>query len=96
MLISVPITQAHIDQGTRDSCRGCAAALALAAVTHPSTKIAVQSYRVTIDGWPCEPSPELGRFVMAFDAGKPVEPCAFQLDVPERALNRFKEFVAAA
>lgn len=91
MIAAIRVEQAHIDAGTRDDCRGCAVAVALSAVLVPSALVAVQSYRVTIDGYPCDPlGDSLRETVRAFDAGEPVEPTTVLLLVPERAVSRFR------
>lgn len=76
--ITIEVTADDIARGTRKSCSCCPIALALARCT--GLVVSVESDWVYF--MPDLPQTAV-EFIKTFDAGKPVQPFSFELDVPE-------------
>lgn len=91
--MKIEITQQDIDNGRRDHVAGCAIALGLQhefaydlIVSQGWIKIGKDYYR---------PTPEVRRWIAAFDRGRPVNPITIELvqaDVPEKDWPKFRVY----
>ena len=87
----ISVTQDHIDAGRHSSAFACPIALAVKDATKMHWDRAITVNHVDIKGWTNAPDPkvlwtnkcpkEAAAFQFALDAGDPVEPIEFYLDI---------------
>ncbi len=90
--MTIHVTQAHINAGVRQECRTCPIALALrGAIAHaPEVQVMSGSFVAfgSHGGAEIHRLPEAAQdFITAFDAGQPVQPFSFELDIPVEVLS---------
>jgi hypothetical protein len=79
--MTIEVTQEDIDNGKRRRCRHCPVALALRRFTR-SVWVADQSYLHNLDLQKEIGTPNrVSFFIEEFDAGKPVKPFTFKIDL---------------
>lgn len=80
MAITVTVTQAHIDKGVARECTRCPIALAMidAGIAEPW----VDEVTVCVGAFGVDLPAEAVAFVETFDNGDPVQPFAFELEIP--------------
>jgi hypothetical protein len=91
VLTRIDVKQRHIMHGQRGKCNACPVALAIKEKVLKTTGVEVATYSVELTNWDGKNvkkvilNPPLGvaRFVSYFDAGDPVQPFSFDLDIPE-------------
>ena len=77
----IAVTQAEIDRGERASAANCPVALALKKhLTDPHVTVTSTQYRNERGDWCRMENPDaVTRFVLDFDAGRPVKPFTFTI-----------------
>jgi len=78
--IRVEVTEEDIAKGIRENCRLCPIARAIKRLGHE--EVAVMGDSIEIGTVDFEAPPEVDAFVEAFDAFRPVQPFAFDLEIP--------------
>ncbi len=88
--MTIHVTQSHIDAGIKGQCTQCPIALAARVAIGQGHRIQVSfcniiaicgGYKSTLYPLPQEAQ----AFVEAFDAGQPVQPFSFKVDIPVEA-----------
>jgi hypothetical protein len=93
MMTRIEVTRDNIATGNPGENESCAVALAVKAKCLPDTEVQVDGYSVDLDlpfsfvsRINLETNETVKKFVADFDDGKPVEPFAFDLDIPDEFL----------
>ena len=92
MIIKVEVTQRHINSGLKRDCNKCPVALVLKEIFPNASRIIVGGFAIDMYALGEEyfhnfPD-SVGNFTLAFDDGKEVEPFAFEIDVPDRFIEK--------
>jgi hypothetical protein len=80
----INVTAKHIAEGDAESSTTCPIALAISeqVIGNPHPYVLCDSIAFGGLGWETEIPEEMQNFIRDFDAGLPVEPIAFPLDIP--------------
>lgn len=77
--MKIQVTQQEIDNGTRQKASCCPVALAVSLATQRDARVTADTIRF---GWKVYITPEpAASFIEAFDAGEPVSPFEFELEL---------------
>lgn len=83
--VTIDVTQEDIDAGSPNRCRSCPVARAVHRATG-KPHIVVTRNEILLSGWGRFPLPAIAaEFISEFDAGRPVSPFSFTLDLPDAA-----------
>lgn len=91
-LVTIEVTQHHIDIGMRKKCDQCPIALAISPLLRSDCVPNVSSRFHIRDFWDrevfaCYWPDEAAQFISNFDTENPVEPFKFQLEIPQQFLR---------
>lgn len=89
--MKISVTEECITCGLREDCTACPVALAIARVILPGATVSVfldtiEFHRVEYPSVELPTPPEVHSFVATFDAGEPVVPFDFEIDIPKEFL----------
>lgn len=82
MIITINVTQEDINAGKRNACELCPVALSVKRM-FPKRTIYVDTRYIVIDLLGFVIPIEARDFITAFDAGRPVKPFSFPLEIPD-------------
>lgn len=80
--MKIRVTQQHIEEGRRGSCRECPIALAIVSAGFFKAWVGASQIRANGKLW-CDTPPEVYRFIQKFDTNKRVKP--FEFEIPDAA-----------
>jgi len=95
--VKIEVTQEDIDRGARRSCCNCPIALAVKRLVPHCSEVDVRCgaiYAKTPELWKADASISVIDFISGFDAGRPVQPFSFPLDL--RSVKSYWELNPAA